>query len=220
MPSEKSHGAHGKLQVITDLEQQSLADDIQNRFADYRIRSASHVRGSHFDVPALGPDLRMLARILGSSIVDAPELQADLVSLMQEYQERSVAGNVFDEETITVEALLAHSHSQQPDQTVYVGQVTETANRLLRDRGSNEKLEARALGLIIRHSLFLSPKRRNSKGFGIRFTEDVCRRIQQLAREYNVPAPDENVPTCALCAELLTSNGEEGAGTKNEETAA
>ena len=168
--------SHGKLPVISDLEQRELAADLQARLAAYRIMNASQVRVSDFDVPTLGSELRMLARVLGSAIVDAPELRADLVNLLREYQEEICAGNAFNEESIAVEALLSHSHSNEPDQLVYVGQLADTSNRLLKERGSREKLEPKALGWAIRSSLGLSSKR-NAKGFAIKLTEDVRHRI-------------------------------------------
>jgi hypothetical protein len=203
--------SHGKLPVIGDLEQQKLAADLQPRLADYRIMHASRVRDSDFDMPALGSELRMLARVLGSAIADAPELRVELVDLLQQYQDDIAAGNAFNEESITVEALLSqsHSHSEQYDQLVYVGQLADTSNRILKDRGSREKLEPKALGWILRNSLGFNPKR-NGKGFAIKLTEDVRSRIHQLAREFHVSAVNETATGCSQCAEILTSDGKEG----------
>jgi hypothetical protein len=212
--------SRGKLPVVSDLEQRSLADDLQARLADYRMRYAGQVRGSDFDVPGLRSDIRMLARILGSAIVDAPQLRADLVRLLREDQDQIAVGNAFDGEAITIEALFSHSHSGQSDQIVHVGQLAETANRILRDRGSHEKLEPKALGWVIRNSLGLSPKR-NSKGFGIKLTEDVRRRIHHLALDVQILAADEAKDGCGLCAELFV-DGESKleSGVEKKESAA
>lgn len=106
-------------------------------------------------------------------------------------------------------ALLSHLHSNEPDELVYVGQLADTSNRLLEDRGSRERLEAKALGSIIRTSLGLSPKR-NAKGFAIKLTEDVRRRIHQLARDFQVLSRDEALGNCTHCADILASGGAEG----------
>jgi hypothetical protein len=200
---------HGKLPVLSDLAQQNLAADFQPLLLDYRMRHVAEVRDSAFDAPALAAELRILARVLGSAIVDGPELRADLVNLLQQYQEEIAAGNAFNEESIAVEALLSHSHSNEPNQLVYVGQLTDTSNRLLKERGSREKLEPKALGWTIRSSLGLFPKR-NAKGFAIKLTEDVRHRIHQLARDFQVLPPDEAQGNCTHCADILASGGKEG----------
>jgi hypothetical protein len=200
---------HGKLPVISELAQRQLAADFQPLLVDYRIRHIRQVRDSEFDVPTLGSELRMLARVLGSAIVDAPELRADLVNLLQQYQEEIAAGNAFNEESSAVEALLSHSHSNEPDQLVYVGQLADTSNRLLKDRGSREKVEPKALGWTIRSSLGLSPKR-NAKCFAIKLTEDVRHRIHQLAREHQVSVTDETVAKCSYCTEIFGADCADG----------
>jgi hypothetical protein len=200
--------SHGKPPVISDCEQRNLAGDLQARLADYRIMHASQVRDSDFDVPALGSELRMLARVLGSAIIDAPDLRRDLVNLLRQYQEEIAAGNAFNVESIAVEALLSHSHSDEPKQVVYVGQLADTSNRLLKERGSRQRLEPKALGWTIRSSLGLCPTR-NAKGFAIKLTEDVRRRIHQLACDFQVLARDEALSDCACCADILASKGAE-----------
>jgi len=201
--------SQGKLPVISEFAQRKLAGDFQPLLLDYRIRHVAQVRDSDFDIPALDSDLRILARVLGSAILDEPELRSDLVSLLQEYQDEIHAGDAFDAESVVVEALLSHSHSEQPDQLLYVGQLADISNRILKDRGSREKLEPKALGWILRNSLGFAPKR-NGKGFAIRLTEDVRRKIHQIAREFQVPTMNETATLCTQCAEILTSDGEEG----------
>jgi hypothetical protein len=144
---------HGKLPVISDLAQRNLAADFQPRLVDYRIRNIGRVRDSGFDVPTLGSELRMLARVLGSAIVDAPELGANLVTILQDYQEETRAGDSTNEQCVVIEAMLDHSHSEQRDQLLYVGQLADISNRILKDRGSREKLQPKALGWILRNSL-------------------------------------------------------------------
>jgi hypothetical protein len=199
---------NGKPVVINESAQRQLAADFQPLLVDYRIRNIGKVSDSEVNVPALGSELRMLARVLGSAIVDAPELRADLVNLLQEYQEEIAPGNAFSEESIAVEALLSHSHSEETDQLVYVGQLADMSNRLLKERGSREKLETKALGWIVRNELGFSPKR-NARGFAIKLTEDVRRRIHQLARDFEVLVPDEMLGNCTHCADILASEGAE-----------
>jgi hypothetical protein len=92
---------------------------------------------------------------------------------------------------------------------VYVGQLADTANRLLKDRGSPEKLEPKALGWTIRSSLGLLPKR-NAKGFAIRLTEDVRHRIHQLAWEHQVSVTEETVVKCSYCTKIFGVDGVNG----------
>jgi hypothetical protein len=193
--------------VISEFQRWKLEADFQQLLLDYRVRYIAQVRDSEFDVPTLGPEVRMLARVLGSAIVDAPELRADLVNLLQQYQDEIAAGNAFSEESIAVEALLHHSHTEQPDQLVYVGQLADTSSKILKDRGSRGRLEPKSLGWILRNALGIIPKR-NGKGFAIRVSEEVRRRIHQLAHEFQISTTDEMASTCSYCEHIATSDGD------------
>jgi hypothetical protein len=153
---------------------------------------------------AVFESFRRVVLVFLVNLVDGPELRADLVTLLQEYQEEIAAGNEFNVETVAVEALLSHSHGNEPNQLVYVGQLADTANRLLKDRGSPEKLEPKALGWTIRSSLGLLPKR-NAKGFAIKLTEDVRHRIHQLAWEHQVSVTEETVVKMQLLHQNIWS---------------
>jgi hypothetical protein len=198
-----------KLPAISDLAQRKLAANFQPLLVDYKIRHVVRARDSDFDVPALRSEFRILARVLGSAIVDAPNLRADLINVLQEYQKEMHAGDSIDQQSIAIEAMLDYSHDEQTDQLVYVGQLAHTSTAILKARGSAEMFEPKALGWILRNSLGFAPKR-DGKGFAIRLTEDVRRRIHQLAREFQVSAVNEAVPGCSQCAEMLTCDGEEG----------
>jgi hypothetical protein len=198
---------HGKLPVLSDLAQRNLAAAFQPMLLDYRVKHASQVRDSNYDVPDLHSELRVVARLLGSAILDAPELRVGLVSLLQEYGDEIRAGEAFNGESIVVEALLSHCHSDEPDQLLFVGQLAGISNSILRKRGSREKLEPKALGCILRNSLGLAPKR-NGKGFAIRLTDDVRRRIHHLARDFQVLANDEVGAGCSQCEEMFVFGGE------------
>jgi hypothetical protein len=191
----------GKLPVISDLAVQKLAGDFQPLLLDYRMRNAAQVRDSNFDIPALPSELRLLVRVLGSAIVDAPELQADLAKLLQAYKDDIRLGDAYNEQHIVIEALLNHGHSEQADQLLYVGQLTDTANNILKDRGSREKLSPKALGWMLRSLLGFTP-RRNGKGFAIKLTGEVLLRIHRLAREFQVLATNETARACSQCAEI------------------
>jgi hypothetical protein len=198
----------GRLPVVSDFVQEKLTADLQPLLLDYRMRDAAKVRDSDFEVPELQSEVRILARALGSAIVDAPELRTDLVNLLQEYQDEIRAGDAFNGESIAIEALLSHIHSEQSDQLLYVGQLADISNRILKDRGSREKLEPKAVGWMLRNSLGFTPKR-NGKGFAIKMTEDVRRRVHQLARQFQVLAVDEVVAGCSQCRETLAPDGNE-----------
>ncbi len=191
---------NGKLPVINDLALRQLAADFQPLLLDYRMRCAAKVRDADFEVPGLRSELRILGRVLGSAIVDAPELQGNLVTILQDYQEEIRVEDLLEEQCIVVEALLSHSHCEPSDHLVYVGQLADTSNGILKDRGSREKLEPKALGCILR-KLGFTPKR-NAKGFAIRINEDGRHRIHQLAREFQVSATNEG-EGCSHCRDIL-----------------
>jgi hypothetical protein len=197
----------GKLPVVSDVALRELAEEFQPALLDYRMRHVAQARDCTFDLPGLPSELRLFGRALGAAILDAPELRAELVELLHEYRDENAA-DTFNQESIVVEALLSHSHNEQFDQLVYVGQLADISNTLLKDRGSREKLEPKAVGWILRNSLGFTPKR-NGKGFGIKMTEGVRRTIHQLARQFQALAVDEVVAGCSQCRETLASDGNE-----------
>lgn len=197
-----------KLPVFRAKAAQETVAKLQSMLLAYRLQNLAKVRDSQFDVPEFNSGIRVLARAIGSCLVDAPHLQAQLIALLQEYEEKIRAESWLDLRCVAIEALIAECHKPEAaDGKVYVGKSTETARAILKGRGETTPLEPQAIGGIWR-SLELTP-RRDSSGFAIRLTDEVRRRIHNLALAYDVAAMQSGVAQCAACAEIMGNDGTE-----------
>ena len=201
--------SRGRLPILDATTLQRIATAFQPHFLAYRLRNIAKVRHSQFDLAAFASPIRILARVLGASLVDAPELQAGLGPLLEAQQDKIRTERWLDLRCVCLEGLLFYCHSGQGD-LVYVGELTRTANAILQSRGRTVPLEPRATGPVLR-SFGLYPKR-DKKGWAIRFTDDVCRRIHRLARDYGVAAMEERMALCAHCAESATGGDTQNKG--------
>jgi len=196
--------SRGRLPILDANAQREITEKLQPKMQAYRCRNISKVRESSVDFPEFESKLRILARVLGAGIVDAPKLLADLKQLLSGFEDQARAERWRDLRCVTIEALLCHTHSRK-EEKVHVGKVTQTANAILKGRGESAAFEPETIGPIVR-LLGFTPKR-DSKGKAIHFTDRVRRRIHQLARAYDVAAVQEGVAKCPLCREILSAAG-------------
>jgi hypothetical protein len=159
---------------------------------------------SEFDLPGFVSPIRVLSRVLGAPIVDAPELQASIASLLQNRQEEATADCWVDLRCVAIEAGLHHCHQGTEDR-IHVGELTRTVGVILQGRGETEAVEPREIGAILR-SLGLTPKR-DSRGFAISLSDATRRRIHELAREYQVAAVREGLAACTHCTAVFAADG-------------
>lgn len=194
--------SRGRLPILDASTQQEIASELQSRLVAYRSRNIGKVRESEFDLPAFGSPTRILARVLGACIVDAPDLQAGLVPLLEEHEEKIRAARWVDLRCVVLEALVFHCHRGQEDR-VYVGEITRTAAVIQKGRGETAQLEPRAIGHLLRSFGFCL--RRDSKGWALALTDTVRRRIHRLARDFDLSAVREGVAMCGHCAEIVVA---------------
>jgi hypothetical protein len=205
----------GRLPVLDPRTQQEIATALQAQFLGYRLRNISKVRDSRFDLPAFASPIRILARVLGACIVDAPELQAGLVPLLEEYQERIRGERWIDLRCVVIEALLYYCHKGQRDR-VYVGKITDTTATILKGRGKTPPPDEELIKLVgstLDDLGFF--RKRDAKGLPVRLTETVRRRIHQLAGDYDVAAVQEGLALCPHCSEI-TAAGESSGEPKSQ----
>ncbi len=195
--------SRGRLPVLDGRDQQKISERFQAKFLDYRCRNVMKVRESRCDFPELDSSIRILGRILGAPIVDAPELQANLAPLLREYQEGIRASKWLDLRCVTVEAILDHCH-KEPGKRVHVGTLTDTVNRILKGRGERAKFEPEVIGGILRGQLGFSPER-DSEGYYILLDNRVCRYAHQLAYGYDVAAVQEGIAECSHCSAIFAT---------------
>lgn len=197
-----------QLSVNQRLQEQ-IANELQAKLLMYRLANYQKVRDSVFDVLQFTSPLRDIARSLGACVVDDPELQSSIVPLLQDEDEESRAGRWGDLSCVAIEALLFFCH-EGPRESVYVREVADTMNAILKGRGETLELEDRAVGDKLR-SLGLPTKPRDSKGYKVMLLDGVRSQIHRLARELDVPSLQDGVVRCRHCSQTGHHSQTEGA---------
>lgn len=206
--------SRGPLPVLEEKDRRAIVKDLQPKLRAYRHRNLATVRASNFDVPDFTSAIRILSRILGAPIVDAPELQVGLRFLLQQYQEDAQARSWSDPRFVVIEALLFHCHRDQAK--VHVGEIARTTNSIRTGRGERTEVEAREIGDILRR-LRVSSKR-DSEGFAISLDNAMRRHIHELGRRFDVITV-ELAARCSSCAKILgTGEVINESATPSEET--
>jgi len=171
---------------------------LRGKLSLYRERNLAKVRNSHFDAPKLSSPMREIASMLGNSITDDPSLQG-LIPMLLEPQDQDVRIRRTDSiEAVVNEGTLFLAHEAKRGQA-RVGEITTIANGILRNRGESIQLDPRAVGNYLRASGFFT-QRLGRAGRGIRFTNEIRRRIHQLASAYDVRSIQGDA-RCEFCAE-------------------
>jgi hypothetical protein len=201
----------GKLPILDSEAQEKIARKFQAQLLNYRTRNIERVRQSAFDFPWLTSGMRILARVLGACIVDAPELQAGLAPFFQRQQQGMREQAWLDKRCVAIETGLAYCHSEQNEQRIYVGKFADDVNTVFKGRGHVESLEPEEMGKILR-SLGFSPER-DRKGYAICLTDKVRRHMHRLAFQFEVAALLGGKPRCPHCHEILKGNVTRGSPT-------
>ena len=147
----------------------------------YREKNVDQVRRSTFNPSGVTSEEAAIAKALGSCIVDAPELQQKLVSLLkaQDQQHRSQqSGSV---EALVVEAVLALSRQERKH--AFTSEIADEANRLAKLRGESLKLKPETVGRRL-GKLGLRTRRLTFAGNGLTFDKPAVDRIEQLGTMY------------------------------------
>ena len=191
--------SRGKMPILDEKDETEISGEFQAKMLAYRSRNNVEVRESRFDLPGFTSGIRLLGRVLGASIVNAPELRAGLCSLLREYEEETRASRWFDLRCVTIEAALHHCHTE-PGIKVHVGDIAKTVNAILKGRGDTTHLEANEIGAVLKRLRLFA--KRDSRGYAIRLDDTVCRYIHQLAYRFEVATAQEGVAMCSHCAEI------------------
>jgi hypothetical protein len=199
-----------KLPIVNSASLEKYSAHFQSRLIDYRVRHVIKVRNATFDAPTLPTPLRMTARALGSCIVDAPELQADIAWLLEGKGEELRATRLNEPKFVAIEAMFFHCHGENGPIRVGVGVLADTFNSIFAERGETKVFESKEMGTLLRLLGFSA--KRDSKGYAIHLAPDVRRLVHRLARDYRVGDSMQPVPDCPDCAELMSAQ----TGTSNE----
>ena len=141
--------------------------------------------------------MRELARSLGACTPDDPDLQAELINLLQEQDTEIRAARWTDLDTVVIEAVLFYCHEAARG-FVYVGEIARTVETILQERGESMVMEPGLVGKRLR-SLRLMTEPRDSKGVRLLLTNAVRCLVHELARDYEVAPIQDGVERCQHC---------------------
>jgi hypothetical protein len=193
----------GELPFVNGPMLEKFAGHFQPKLLDYRLKHVARVRDANFDAKTLPVPLRMMARALGSCIVDAPELQADVVRMLESQDDELRANRSLDPNCVTIEAMLAHCHGENGPIRVGVAEIATTATAIMADRGETAVFESKRMGSHLRLLGFHA--KRGSKGYAVHLTPDVRRRSHRLARDHEVGDSEQGVAGCVHCTEVTSA---------------
>ena len=167
----------------------------------YRLRSMPAVIASEFEnVVGLSPEANAIAATLGKCVVDAPLLQAEIVSLLTPFSDHQLAERTDDLGTLAVGAALALCH-QGKDQ-VRVGEIAAEVNRVQKDRGERLQFSAEKVAHRLKRAGLLT-RRLGASGNGLLFDRVTKLLLHEVASAYGCGGSTngkENLH-CPLCVE-------------------
>lgn len=184
---------------IRRWEAHQLAEEFQPRLLRYRLVQHQEVTQSQFDYCDFGPPTRLLARILGASVEGMPEVQRAVVDALVPLDEQCKTERSQGADAVVLEALLVLCHEGKLE--AFVAEITKLANGIFLGRHEHLELSPKAVGAIIRERLGLYTER-CAAGYRLMLTENVRRRIHQLAAGYNVLSMLKSADGCPFCLEL------------------
>jgi hypothetical protein len=193
------HASYAPYRRMRRSEAQQLADEFQPRLLRYRLVQHQLVAQSQFDYCAFGPQTRLLARMLGASVEGMPKVQQAIVDALVHLDEQCKSDRSQGTDAVVLEALLVLCHEGKPE--AFVAEVSELANGIFLGRNERLELSPKAVGGILREHLGLYTERR-AAGYRLMLTENLRRRIHQLAAGYNVLSMLKSADRCPFCFEV------------------
>lgn len=174
------------------------AQQFQNQLYWYRALNLRTVSKSDFNASGLPPEANAIANALGSCIVDAPELQAELVSLLMPQARQQIADHFDDLGALAVGAALSLCHKGK--EKVLVGEIATEVNRVLLERGERLKYSPETVGHSLKKAGLLS-RRLSGAGNGYVFDHATEVRLHEIAAGYGCVGLTDDKMTlkCPLC---------------------
>jgi hypothetical protein len=182
--------------VLTDEAMRQIAADFQPRLLAYFFSNNSAVQGSAIDVAALSFSMREVARNLAACTPNDVSLQTETVKALREQDDATRVARWTDENSVLLESLLSYFHDGKDG--AYIGEIAETAEHILAERGDPRKVNAKAAGTRLRLMQF-RPEPRDRTGYRLKFTDGARRLIHQLAFAHDVPSVQNGLALCKYC---------------------
>jgi hypothetical protein len=195
--------AQDPLPILTDAEEEAIAQNIQPGLLRYRMVNYALVHAKRIDCRAFAPEMREEVRSWLAPICDCSELTKTVFEKLLR-QSREVDGaRFFDPKCLVVEAALSFCHKRDT-QHFLVGEVAEKVNALLKGRHEESTMSARGVGSVL--SELGIHRERVVQGYKIGLTKAVREQIHQLASAYRVLSVEDGVRRCSFCAERGASS--------------
>ena len=179
-----------------------LSDDMIQHFQDqlfgYRVNNIQEVFQSDFNASGLSSEAHAIANALGACIVDAPSLQAELVSALMPQSQQQIAERLDDLGTLVVGAAFALCH--QGKDAILVGEIAAEVNRILLSRGERLQFSAEKVGYKLKKIGLLS-RRLGGAGNGFLLDHSTQLRLHEVGAAYGCEGfvEEEKSLHCPLC---------------------
>jgi hypothetical protein len=173
-------------------------DAVRNRILEYRTRNLDKVRPLEFNPSGLSLEATVIANALGSCILEAPQLQTELVALLKPADQQRIADRFDGVEALVVGAALALCHQDKGE--VFVKEIAAEVNRLLAARGETRHLSPEKVGHMLKKVGMLT-RRLSQAGNGLTLDQATRIHLHEVAAAYrgeDSVQEDENLH-CPLC---------------------
>jgi hypothetical protein len=161
-------------------------------------RNLQRVFPSIFNASGLPPEANAIATALGSCIVDALDLRAELVSLLMPQARQQIAERLDDLGTLAVDAALNLCH--QGKDKIIVGERAAEVNRILLGRGERLQFSAEKVGHKLK-KIGLLRRRLGGASNGFLLDRPTRVRFHEVAAAYGCVGliDDKKSLHCPLC---------------------
>jgi hypothetical protein len=166
---------------ISPIGVDRAVEDLNGNLAKYRERNLAQVRRLAFNPIGVSPETGAVAKALGSCIVDSPDLQAALVSILAPRDQQRISERLDTAEALVIEAVLALSRGGA--EQLYAKEIALEVNRLLEARGERTKLSPEKVGHRLR-KLGLATRRLSQVGNGLVMDKETLTRLLTLSSMY------------------------------------
>ena len=168
-------------------------DPLRISLNGYRERNLEKVRRLEFTPSGLSLECHDIANALGSCIVDATDLQTQLLALLKPKNQQHLAERAESLEALIVRAAL--NLCQQGKDEVFVKEIASELNRLLEAHGETRRFSPEKVGHRLRN-LGLLTRRLSQAGNGLQLDQETRHRLDDLAAVYMQEDLNEKIETC------------------------
>lgn len=179
---------------------EELKQSLQNQLLAYRLHSMPAVIASEFNVAGLSPEANAIAAALGRCVVGAPQLQAEIVSMLTPFSDHQLAERLDDLGMLTIGTALTLCH--QGKNQVLVGEIAAEVNRIQKERGERLMYSPEKVGHRLRKAGLIT-RRLGAAGNGLLLDLATRTLLHDVAGAYGCAGLTDGNESlhCPLCAE-------------------